>query len=156
MPKMDAAIYAAHMDSVLKLAKRTSGVSRPQIINDLNVTRTVASGLIEKCNLVKIDGPGRTEFFSEEVAAAPVVKRSTPTVVKAVTVPVDDSTGEATDPLDAIEALDSQILETRTSLGVAAIKAGKSLSEWGTQQAIVDAMRVRLTELIVERLRASP
>jgi len=156
MPRMDAAIYAAHMDNVLKLAQREGGVSRPQLISELNVTRSVASALIDKCGLALDHKDGRTEYFTPTpVAAGPQVKQSTPPAVKAVATPESDDTGEV-DPLEGIAALDAQILETRASLRGAAVKSGKALMEWGTQQAIVDAMRVRLSELVVERFRASP
>jgi hypothetical protein len=149
---MNAAIYAAHMDSVLKLAAQEGGVSRPQIIKELNVTRAVASGLIDKCGLEKVEPQkGRTEYF----AAAVSVKQSRPAAVQAVAVP-EAVAPTAPDTVDVIAALDAQIMETRASLRDAAAKAGKALGEWGTQQAIVDALRTQMTEQIAERMRASP
>ena len=155
MPRMSSAIYAAHLDNVLKLAKRMGGVSRPQIINDLQVTRAIAGGLIEKAELSLDRTEGRTEFFTAEPKVEevrqPAAKQS---VVKAKATP--ESTDALIDDDDHIAELDAQIIDTRDSLRVAAAKAGKALGEWATHQALVDALRERITELAVKRMNASP
>jgi hypothetical protein len=157
---MDAAIYAAHLNSVLKLASRKGGVSRPQIICETGVTRGVAGGLITKAALTLDRKVGRTEFFiptAETPAASPepelvVAKQSKP-AVRAVAVP------ESTDALaadeDEVAELDAQIMDTRTALREAAAKAGKALGAWATHQALVDALRERMTDLAVKRMNAS-
>lgn len=163
MPKMDAAIYATHMDNVLKLARRKGGVSKPQLIEELNVTRSIATGLIERAGLQEDEAlrAGRTQFFVEgdtppaPVATPPEVKRSvTPPEVKAVAVPVSGDTGTV-EPVDTLADLDAQIMDTRNTLREAAAKSGKALGEWATHQALVDALRARLTELVSSRLHAS-
>lgn len=163
MPKLAPAIYAAHMDSVLKLAKRKEGVSRAQIIEELNVTRAVASGLIDKCSLTKDDAlkVGRTEFFvANGAAAAPAVpepvaaKQSKPPApAKAEATP--ESSEAAEEEEDIIAELDAQILDTRSGLRTAAAAAGKALGEWATHQAVVDALRERMTALATKRMNAS-
>ena len=171
MPRMDAAVYAAHMDSVLKLARRNEGVSRPQIINDLNVTRAVASGLIEKCGLALSRTDGRTEYYSapaaaetdvtEVVAPAPpkvkapaAAKQSkVPAPAKAEARPESTDAAEVTD--DTLAELDAQILDARSGLREAAAKAGKALGQWATHQAVVDALRERMTMLATKRMNAS-
>jgi len=161
MPKLDGAIYAAHMDNVLKLARRKGGVSKPQLIEELNVTRSIASGLIERAGLQEDESlrAGRTQFFVEgDDAPEPEVKAVKQSVaapeVKAVAVPVSDSTGNP-EEVDTLADLDAQIVDTRTTLREAAAKAGKALGDWATHQALVDALRERMTELVAKRLRAS-
>jgi hypothetical protein len=167
MPRMGSAIYAAHMDSVLKLASRDEGVSRPQLMEELGVSRPVANVLIEKCALALDRKEGRTEFFKVNgtdvpVIEAPEVKQSTPEPtpelppeVKEVAVPTTSATGEP-DILDRIAELDAQIIDTRNTLRDAAKKAGTALGEWMTNEAMVDAMRQRLTRLAVERVSINP
>lgn len=155
MPRMDASIYAAHMDNVLKLARRKGGVSRPQIISELNVTNAVATGLIKKCGLQKLDKQGRTQFFGlNGDTAAPentTVKQSRPAAAKAVAIPVSiDAQPEDED--DAIAELDAQIVDTRNALRAAAAKAGKALGDWATHSALVDSLRERMTQLAKKRM----
>lgn len=147
MPRMNAAIYAAHMDNTLKLASREGGVSRTQLIDDLNVTRAVANKLITDSGLAVSRKEGRTEFFASEKVE---VKQSTPEVVKASTVP--QSTDAVTEPEDSLAELDAQIVDTRNALSQAAAKAGKALGEWATHQALVDALRERMTDLATKRM----
>ena len=164
MPKLAPAIYAAHMDSVLKLARRDEGVSRPQIISELNVTRAVASGLIEKCELSLNRKDGRTEYYrkeGEDAAAVPepvvepvAAKQSKPPApAKAEAKPESSEAAEAEE--DIIAELDAQILDTRSGLREAAAKAGKALGDWATHQAVVDALRERMTMLATKRMNAS-
>lgn len=157
MPRLGADIYAAHMDNLLKLARREGGVSRPEIISELNITRAVANGLIDKAGLTLDRKEGRTEYFSAPTADdAPKadVKQSKPEPAASVATPVSDSTGEK-DDLAEIAALDDQILDTRNALRAAAEKAGKALGEYATQQALVDALRQRMQELAVKRMSLS-
>jgi hypothetical protein len=89
---MATEIYAAHLDNVLKMAARKEGVSRPQIIKDLNVSRPVANDLIKRAGLTLDRKEGKTEFFvksaapetpeqqEQRKAVAASVKQSKPTV----------------------------------------------------------------------------
>lgn len=164
MPRMGSEIYAAHMDRVLKLASRDGGVSRPQLIKELGVSRPVATKLIEKCGLEFDRKDGRTEYFSapngtgatpkaETLPEVVEVKQSTPAAVQAAVVPTSDDTG-TDEELDSLAELDEEIVETRNALREAAAKAGKALGEWATHQALVDALRQRMTELAERRMRA--
>jgi len=156
MPRMSTAIYAAHQDNVLKLAQREGGVSRIQIVDELNVTRAIACGLIEKIGLVVERKEGRTEFFVPGEPKPVSVKQSPaplPPEVDATVVPDTDDTGG--DQVDLIAELDAQILDTRNTLHNAADKAGKALGEWATHSALVDALRERLSDLAVKRMAAS-
>lgn len=171
MPRMTQAIYATHMDSVLKLAAAKGGVSRNQIVNDLNVTYSIAAALIGKCELTAGTKVGRTQFYvtngapkvepsggEDEDNAKPeavAVKRSrAPAAVKAATVPKNTSAA-ADAPDDSVAELDAQIIDTRQTLRAAAAKAGKALGEWATHQALVDALRERMTDLATRRMNAS-
>jgi hypothetical protein len=50
--------------------------------------------------------------------------------------------------------LDAEIVDTRNARKEAAAKAGKALGEWATHQALVDALRERMTGLAVKRMNA--
>lgn len=155
MPRMDAAIYAAHMDSTLKMARREGGVSKPQLINELNVTRTIASGLITKCELEPVEGSGRTKFFTAPSNGSAPAATPSPEVKQSV-VPTDDGDHEDTETLlEKLAKLDSQILATRTTLCEHATLAGAALGEWAKHQALVDALRAQMTELASRRLKLS-
>lgn len=153
MPRMSAAIIAAHVDNVLKLARRKGGVSRPQIMNELNVTRTVAGSLIDKADLSLDRREGRTEFFKAADAEPEVeVKQSKlPPEVKAAAAPASSDTGTEEED-DEIAELDAQILDTRNAMREAAAKAGKALGEWAMHDALVSALRQRMTELATRRM----
>lgn len=157
MPRLGAEVYAAHMDNVLKLARRKGGVSRPQIIDELNITRAVANGLIEKAGLEIDRKEGRTEYFKAPTngvaPAKPEVKQSKPVAAAEVAKPTSSDTGDT--DLDDLAALDEQIVDTRNTLREAATKAGKALGEWATHQALVDALRVQLQELAAKRMSLS-
>lgn len=158
MPRLGADIYAAHMDNVLKLARRSEGVTRPQIIEKLNVTRAVANGLIKKAGLELARKDGRTEYFAAPTngTAEPEVKQSRPSAVVETATPTStDSGGSEDDLLSQIAELDAQIVDTRNTLRDAAEKAGKALGEWATHQALVDALRQRMQELAVKRMTLS-
>ena len=153
MPRLGEAVYAAHLDNVLKLAKQEGGVSRPEIIEKLNVTRAMANGLIEKAELALDRKEGRTEYFvAPSTNGNGTTKLETPEV-KETTVPKSDATGESDD--DTIAELDAQIVDTRQALRSAAEKAGKALGDYATHQALVDALRERMTELAKKRMAAS-
>jgi len=164
MARMGTAIMAAHMDNLLKMARREGGVSRLQIVSELSVTRAVACSLIEKGGLTLNRKEGRTEYFTvgtnedapaqAEKPEKAAKKQSMPPEVEAVAEPVSDSTGEDT-VLDVVAELDAQIVETRNALRAEASKAGKALGEWATHQALVDALRERMTELAVKRMNVS-
>jgi len=64
MPRLSEAAYAQHYDSVITMAKRKGGVSRPEIMELLAVSRVMADSLIDRCKLRKSKRKvGRTEFF---------------------------------------------------------------------------------------------
>jgi len=162
MPRMDASIYAAHMDNVLRLARREGGVSRPQIIEELNITRPVANGLIEKAALSLSRKDGRTEYFTVSNGGTPPkveVKQSKQPLPEAVIEsarPTSDDTGSGSVSVDAeIAKLDAQILATRNELREAAAKAGRALGEWATHQSMVDALRCQMTSIATKRMSLS-
>jgi hypothetical protein len=150
MPRMNAAIYAAHMDNTLKLAAAAGGVSRNQLVDKLNVTRAVATKLINESGLAVTRKIGRTEFFAEPVEDLVVAKQSKPDAVKASTVPTSTNAADETD--ESLAELDAQIVDTRNALREAAGKAGKALGEWATHSALVDALRERMTDLATKRM----
>lgn len=63
MPGIAEGIYAQYVDSVIKMAKTTGGVSRPQIMEKLNVKRPEANALIGEAKLRRARTVGRTDFF---------------------------------------------------------------------------------------------
>lgn len=64
MPRLSEAAYAQHYPCVVKLAKRKGGVSRPEIMKELSLSRVMADSLIDRCKLRKSKRKvGRTEFF---------------------------------------------------------------------------------------------
>lgn len=160
MPRLAAAVYAAHQDNLLKLAAKDGGVSRQEIADALHISKAVASGLIKRCDLVRDHKKGKTEYFktfktngaSVEPETAPADKPADLPEVEAVAVAgpeiVDDEE-------DIIATLDAEIVDTRNALHSAASKAGKALGEWATHQALVDALRERMTGLAVKRMDAS-
>jgi hypothetical protein len=96
------------------------------------------------------------EVVVEEVVVEEVVVKQSraPTAVKAATVPKNTST-VTEDQDDLVSELDAQIIDTRQALREAAAKAGKALGEWATHQALVDALRERMTDLATRRMNAS-
>jgi hypothetical protein len=180
MPRLASNIYAAHQDGVLKLAAKSGGVSRPQIMEALNVSRSIADTMIEKCDLRVDRREGRTEFFilpnaapsvptvAPPAAPAPQEPEVAPLAEKGDELPV--SVKEAgivePNPLDRlaavvepdetkVSALDREIAETRTALRGAATRAGQAMGEWATQQAMVDALREQIQSLVARRLALS-
>ncbi len=156
MPRLATAIYAAHQDNVLKLAAKAGGVSRQEIADALSVSKAVASGLIKKCDLVRDHKKGKTEYFkangtSVESDASGGKPDDLPEI-KAVAVAGPEI---VEDNDDAIATFDAEIVDTRNALHAAASKAGKALGEWATHQALVDALRERMTGLAVKRMNAS-
>jgi len=167
MPKLLPEIYQTYTETVINLANRPSGVSKPQLINDLNVTSSVANGLIKACKLTFSHKKGRTHFFKPEVIdakpkvidAKPEIMNAKPDVVIAATIPKttnikEENEDETIDNI--ISELDAQIIDTRQALRGAAAKAGKALGEWATHQALVDSLRERMQNLATKRMNASP
>jgi len=157
MPKLGKEIYAAHRENVMRLARREGGVSRAELIQELNVSRPVVNKLIEETGLVLVRKEGRAEFF-----AVPSVKQSTapalPPEVEEVVVPTGDEVVAVALPLPATSTLadlDTKILETRDMLIETAARAGKAYSSWVLNQAKADALRTQLTELTARRLGLS-
>lgn len=155
MPRIATSVYAAHMDNVLKLASREGGVSRPQIMDKLNVSRSVAGGLIEKASLEMDRKEGRTEFFTTSNGASKPEAEppELPAAVAATAVAGDDILEEEEE--DDIAMLDAEIVDTRNALQAAAAKAGKALGEWATHDALVSALKGRMTDLATKRMDAS-
>lgn len=156
MTSPHVAIYAAHMDNALKLSRREGGVSRPQLIRELNITRTVANGLITRCGLTEARTDGRTKFYGPPKAEPVTVKQSRPQLPPEVRgAAVADPEVVIEEETDAIAKLDAEILDTRDTLRAAAKKAGEALGEWATHSAIVDTLRARLVELSTKRMNLS-
>jgi len=97
MPRLAEGIFAAHYDSAVKLAAAPGGVSRPDLIKKLGVTRLVAEKIIEKAGLVVGGKEGRTEFFvppdSAPVVAATSAAPSPAVVVEPVATSTEGLTG---------------------------------------------------------------
>lgn len=162
MPRMAAHVYAAHQANLLKLASRKGGVSRAQAMDELNISRTVADKIIKEAELEVVRKEGRTEFFgSKNGSAAPVADVASTDAPKATLSPEvkdvavvenEDEVHEVS--LDTLAHLDEEIVDTRNALKEAAAKAGKALGEWATHQALVDALRDRMTKLAAQRMDA--
>lgn len=73
MPGVAEGIYAQYHDSVIKMAKSPGGVSRPQIMKGLAVTRPIADRLIDECKLRHAKTEGRTDFFKPTKATDKVL-----------------------------------------------------------------------------------
>lgn len=179
MPRLASNIYAAHQDNVLKLAAKKGGVSRPQIMEALNVSRAIADTMIERCDLKVDRREGRTEFFilpnAEPSVAAPLPPAPGPQEPEVaplaekedeLPVSVKEAGVVEPNPLDRlaavvepdetlVSALDREIAETRTALRGAAARAGQAMGEWATQQAMVDALREQIQSLVSRRLALS-
>ena len=153
MPRMGPEIYAAHMDNVMKLAKQDGGVSKPQLMKELNVTRAIATGLIDKCGLVRGEKKGKTEFFVAPETKQKVGEPSLPPEVEEAASPVSDDTGNPKSVDDQVQELDQEIFETLDALRAASEKCGKHMAAWSSQLALVEAGRQRMTELTVRRAR---
>lgn len=174
MPKLAADLYATYQDGVLKLAAKPGGVSRPQIMESLNVSRAIADTMIERCNLKVDRKEGRTEYFvlpgvssngtaphehePEDVQPLAENDELPPGVDAAVVVEPNalDRLADVVETDDQVLAtIDEEIADTRNALKDAATKAGKAMGEWATNQALVDALRERLQELAGKRLALS-
>ena len=173
MPRMSNAVYASHINNVLKLAQREGGVSRPQIVSELGVSSPFANKLILVAALSVDRKEGRTQFFKpgDQVPTAtdpsPVkVKQSRPELppeVKEAAVPESDATGDEAadeaadeDALDEeIADIDAEIADTKQALRDAAVALGKAAGLWAMQDAAVEALRLRMTGLITKRMNAS-
>lgn len=177
MPKLASDIYATYRERVLKLAAKEGGVSRPQIMESLNVSRSVADTMIEKCDLKVARREGRTEYFvlpgttveAPQPAAAPVEPEVPPLAEKDADVlppEVEEAGVVEPNPLDrladvvetddqVLAALDKEIAETRTALREAATKAGKAMADWALNQGVVDTLRDRMGELVGRRVALS-
>ena len=137
---------------VILLAIR--GLTTPQIMDKLNVSRSVAGGLIEKAALEMDRKEGRTEFFTSNGASKTEAEPpELPAAVAAAAVAGDDILEEEEE--DDIAALDAEIVDTRNALQSAAAKAGKALGEWATHDALVSALKERMTDLATKRMNAS-
>lgn len=159
MPRIATTIYAAHIANVLKLAAKDGGISRAEIADELNVSRAVAGGLIKNGKLELDRKQGRTEYFKAPSNGASVEPEATaqppelPEAVTGTAIAGDDIKDE--DPEDETAQLDAEIVDTRNALKEAAAKAGKALGDWATHQALVDALRERMTSLATRRMNAS-
>jgi len=154
MPKVIEEINQNYMEIVMSLADQPEGISRPQIANELNVTKSVAIGLIKKCGLVHSRTKGTTKFYTKKGATK--VPFEAPEAVKAATIPKTNTEKVENEPTeDVISELDAQILDTRQALHGAAAKAGKALGDWATHSALVDALRERMQDLATRRMNAS-
>jgi hypothetical protein len=76
------AIYAQYYNHVVQLAQKTDpsgrvGVSRPELIHSLGISRTIADGLIARCRLKRNRIEGKTEFFSLSKSSKKVLGQGT-------------------------------------------------------------------------------
>ena len=144
----------------LELAAKDGGVSRQEIADACSVSRAVAAGLIKNSKLERAEKKGRTEFFkspSNDASVEPDATAEPPELPKAIitasVIAGDDIKAE--EPEDEVGQLDAEIVDTRNALKEAASKAGKALGDWATHQALVDALRERMTSLATRRMNAS-
>lgn len=86
------AVYAQYYNSVVQLAQKTDadgrvGVSRPELIHALGISRTVADALIARCKLRRSRTEGKTEFYSLSRGSKTVLKDAKETPVTDATTP---------------------------------------------------------------------
>lgn len=164
MPRFTEAAYAAHVDNLLKLARKKGEVSQSEVAKELNVSRPVAGTIIKRAGLTETEKKGRTQFYGidgdesetpQEPVSVKQSKTALPPEVKAAAVPVSADTGDDDDVDAELADIDAQIADTRNAMRAAAEKAGKALSDWATHQALVDALRERMTELASRKMKLS-
>lgn len=164
MPKLADAILAQHYTSVIKLAAREGGVSRPELIEKLGVTRIVADKLIENTKLVPGPKVGRTEFFkapTDEAAAttpdAPELpqdaeaavlvddsnKAPLPTTVAAEPEPATPSPDDNDRPDDVAAEIDGQIVKVKEMLASDCSVIAKAQEKILLHQAMLTALLSR-------------
>jgi hypothetical protein len=142
MPRIAEGLYAQYYDSVLKLAKRETGVSRPELMDKLGMSRIIADRVIEKVGLKPVAVVGRTEFFKTPDTIPPAVivhstatskpKKGKGTPVSAPEPP--DSVGEE------IQGLDKQIVEVRKMIAADCAEKAKIESRLIAHQALLTAL----------------
>jgi hypothetical protein len=166
MPKLADAILAQHYDSVIKLAAKTGGVSRMELMSNLGVSRIVADKLIDKTKLVPGPKVGRTEFFvaaTSAVAGTPVTAPALPEGAQAAVL-VDDSKKaplpppvaaepepkvaaisepEATKAPDVKVEMDEQIVKVKEMISADCAALAKAQEKLAVHQAMLTSMLVR-------------
>jgi hypothetical protein len=157
MPRLATSIYAAHQASVLKMAAKEGGISRGEIADALNVSKSIATNIIKKCGLELDHKDGRTEYFkpsdgdaSDDTSDAP--ETELPPAVKSAAVAGPEIIAEDDD--DIIAELDAEIVDTRNTLKDVAARCGKHLGAWAADQSLVDVLRKRLADLVDRRMNA--
>jgi len=90
-------VYAQYFNSVIQMARREGGVSRPELIHALGISRTLADGLIARCKLRRSRTDGKTEFFS--------VSRGTQKVADTKETNMTDATPNPADPKGLVAAV---------------------------------------------------
>lgn len=150
--------YAKFFDSTIRLASRPTGVSRPELMDSLGISRIIADRLIEKVGLKPAEKVGRTEFFKApslpEGAQAAVVVHPTATSAskkgkaKGTPVTVPPTPAQQPEapkpPVDAvgeeIQGLDRQIVEVRKLLAADFAERAKIDVRIAGHQALLTAL----------------
>lgn len=162
MPRVAPNIFAQYYDSAIKLASRETGVSRPELMKKLDITRLMADRVIEQAGLKPVAKVGRTEFFKTPaelppgVQAAVTVNNAAPTKGKRkaaaaqqpaatpVTVPppaVQPTPAPAEDTVaEEIQSLDKQIVEVRKLLAADFSERAKIDTRIAGHQALLTAL----------------
>ena len=147
MPRVAEGLYAQYYNSVLRLAARPTGVSRPELMDKLGMSRIIADRVIEKAGLVPAAVIGRTEFFKapDGVEAAVIVHPTPPKQKKArgtpVQVPPPPPTPEKPDVVgEEIQGLDKQIVEVRKMIAADCAEKAKVEARLMAHQSLLTAL----------------
>lgn len=144
--------YAQYFDSAIRLASRPTGVSRPELLKSLGVSRIIADRIIEKTGLKKVATVGRTDFFKTpelpEGAQAAVVVHPTATSPSKkakskgtpVTVPPVQPEPPKDEVAEEIQSLDKQIVEVRKLLAADFADRAKIEVRIASHQALLTAL----------------
>lgn len=180
MPRLATSLIATYREQVLKLAAMEGGVSRPQVMESLGVSRPIADSIISKCDLQLARRDGRTEYF---VPAGKTAVKHQPAPTPPDDAPNDEEENDhiapdglppevevavvvehnALDKLaDVVEtddqvlaSVDAEITKTRQLLKDTAMMAGRAMGEWLTHQSTVESLREKMQELVTRRLSLS-
>lgn len=180
MPGVVEGIYAQYHDSVIKMAKKPGGVSRPEIMKGLSVTRPAADKLIDECRLKRARTEGRTNFFTptkatSKVQGSELEDQNPGEDVSMIDQPTQDQADQAlltalvTDdpapqqakpknrlptepPVKSAVDLDTEIKAIRSAIGEAEEKAKNAHTTFVVQQAHANALGTKLQRVLEARL----
>jgi hypothetical protein len=105
------AIYAKYFNSVVQLAQKTDpngrvGVSRPELMHSLGISRTVADGLIGRCKLRRSRVEGKTEYFALSRSPKAVIGKASANSKETSTMTMTDAaTPNPADPKGLVGAI---------------------------------------------------